>query len=251
MIDLHTHVLPALDDGATSLDDSVAMLRGLSANGVTIATATPHVRSDYPTTADQMERWRARVHHAVERAGLGIELRPGAEVAFDMLPSLGDDDLRRFALAGNPEFLLVEFPYEGWPPDLASQLVELLDAGVRPVLAHPERNPAVQVAPTRLAPLVGAGVLVQLTASSLFTTRRRKTRSTAHALVDTGLAHIVASDIHSVRGCDSMSKARRALRDERLATWLMVDMPTAVVRRSDTLPARPSIRRRALSLRRR
>ena len=62
-----------------------------------------------------MERWRARVHHAVERAGLGIELRPGAEVAFDMLPSLGDDDLRRFALAGNPQFLLVEFPYEGWP----------------------------------------------------------------------------------------------------------------------------------------
>ena len=117
--------------------------------------------------------------------------------------SLDRAALRAFGLAGNPDYLLVEFPYAGWPPDLATTLTDLLDVGITPVLAHPERNDEIQAAPHRLAPLVAEGVLVQLTASSLAGSKGRGSNRAARALIDGHLAHLIASDAHrpSARVC--------------------------------------------------
>lgn len=239
MIDLHTHILPGIDDGVRTLAESVELARAAAADGVTVLAATPHVRGDYPTSAGQMERLVAQVREAVARAGVAVDVRPGGEVALVQLARLEDGELRRFGLGGNPGYLLVECPYAGWPLDIADRLFALRAAGIVPVLAHPERNPDVQAASELLAPLVESGALVQLTAASLDGRLGRPACATALRLVELGLAHLIASDAHGpdVRAV-GLSAAAEAVGDPALARWLTEDLPGAIVA-GKPLPSRP------------
>ena len=239
MIDLHSHILPGLDDGARSLEESVEIGRSAVADGISLVAATPHVREDYPTEPAEMERAVEEVRAALAADGVPLELRPGAEIALDRLDHLDPDELRRFALAGNPEYLLVEFSYVGWPLDLADRLFRLRVAGFTPVLAHPERNGDVQAQPERLASLVETGTLVQLTAASLDGRIGRASRATALRLIELELAHLIASDAHhpGLRAI-GMSAAAEAVEDPDLARWLTHDVPQAIVS-GEALPDRP------------
>ena len=160
MIDLHSHLLPGLDDGARGLAESVAIAQAMAADGIRIVAATPHVREDYPTSPDEMEQALAAVRRAIADAGLTIDVRGGGEIALDRLPHLPADDRSRFGLGGNPGLLLVEFPYYGWPARARALLCALLREGVVPVIAHPERNAEVQEAPGRLEAVVRLGGIV-------------------------------------------------------------------------------------------
>lgn len=239
MIDLHTHILPGIDDGARTLDDALEMARALVADGVTTVAATPHVRDDYPTSADVMLRAVDELRGALEAAGIPLILLPGAELAVDRIPRLDENELRRLTLAGSDQYVLVETPYYGWSPELAEQLLELRLAGFTPVLAHPERNAHVQGAPSLLVPLVHGGTLIQVTAASLEGRLGAASRQTAFHLVETGLAHILASDAHTpdIRAA-GMRSAADALEDSALADWLTTDVPRALVERRN-VPERP------------
>src|SRR5262245_20702715 len=245
MVDLHSHVLPDLDDGAASEEDAVGIARAAAADGVTIMAATPHVRGDYPTAAETMRERVESVGRLLESQGIPLQLVPGGEVALDQLrihPARTLVD--QFGLGGGSTHMLVEFPYESWPLDLAERLVELIDAGITPVLAHPERNPDVQAAPGRLAPLVAAGVLVQLTASSLTGRKNSASVRTARFLIDGELAHLVASDCHRVSPQGhGLAAARTALSDPELGRWLTLDVPESILL-GGPLPARPARKRR-------
>jgi protein-tyrosine phosphatase len=244
MIDLHSHILPGLDDGASSVEETLALARALADDGVSVVAGTPHVRWDHPVTPSRMTEALAIARAAVEREQIPIEILPGGEVALEMLDALDAPALAAYALAGNPSFLLVEFPYVGWPPDLATQLTRLLDEGITPVLAHPERNPEVQAAPLRLAPLVGEGVLVQVTAGSVVGAVGRSAARAAQALLDGHLVHLLASDAHRPSARVSLSAARNALREPELAAWLTVGVPASIARRGVQIPPRPPTRRR-------
>jgi protein-tyrosine phosphatase len=241
LIDLHSHVLPGVDDGPADLDGALAICRAAAEDGIEVLAATPHVRAhDYPTTPEQMEDALARV---VAAAGDVVRLVPGGELD---LEELGRplDELLRFALAGNPRYLLVETPYLGWPLDIAGRLFDLRASGITPVLAHPERNADVQAQPSLLEPLVATGTLVQLTAASVDGRLGGRTQSCARALLDHGWAHLLASDAHapSVRAI-GMRAAADAVGDPELAQWLTVGVPGAIVN-GDRLPARPEQTRR-------
>ena len=235
MIDLHSHVLPGLDDGAADLDEAIAICRDASADGISVLAATPHVRDDYRTTPEQMETALAEVQGAV---GDTLRLVPGGELDLAELDR-PHDELARFALAGNLGYLLVETPYVGWPLDIGDRLFRLLAAGITPVLAHPERNWEVQHRPELIEPLVASGVLVQLTAGAVDGTLGRGSRASAFTLLDRELAHLIASDAHapSIRRI-GMSGAAAALRNEPLARWLTVDVPGSIVD-GGRLPPRP------------
>lgn len=239
MIDLHTHILPGLDDGAATLEESLDLARACVEDGVLLAAATPHVRDDYPTDADTMERLVAEVRLALEREGIDLRLRGGGEIALDWLDRLPLDELRRFGLGGNPRYLLLEFPYVGWPLPLADLVFRLRAAGITPVLAHPERNPDVQAAPMRLRPLVENGALVQVTAASLDGRLGGAARETGMELVRSGLAHMIASDAHGhrIRGA-GLAAAAEAVGGGALADWLTYGVPHAIVT-DRPLPARP------------
>jgi protein-tyrosine phosphatase len=241
VIDLHSHVLPGLDDGAADLEEALAICRAAAEDGIEALAATPHVRAhDYPTTAEQMEAAFASLAPAAE--GI-VRLVPGGELDLEEL-GRPVEELRRFALAGNPRYLLVETPYAGWPLDIGERLFGLRASGITPVLAHPERNADVQLRPELVEPLVSTGTLVQVTAGSVDGRMGRRARSCAQALIERGWAHLLASDGHApdVRAI-GMRAAADALGDDELAQWLTVDVPRAIV--DDTrIPERPEPHRK-------
>jgi protein-tyrosine phosphatase len=239
VIDLHTHILPGIDDGARTLADSLEMARALVADGVTTVAATPHVRNDYPTSAELMLQAVGELREALAEAAIPLTLLPGAELAVDWIPRLGDEELRSLTLAGSNRYVLVETPYVGWPPELAEQLLELRIAGFTPVLAHPERNSHVQATPSLLTPLVLGGALIQVTAASLDGRLGTATRRTALHLVESGLAHMLASDAHTpdVRAA-GMRSAAEMLGHPWLADWLTTGVPGAAAAGRD-VPPRP------------
>jgi protein-tyrosine phosphatase len=240
VIDLHLHILPGVDDGPRTLEESVGLAHASVADGVRIAAATPHVRDDYPTTADQMEQGVAEVRAALADAAVQLDLRPGAEIAFERLDFLAVDEIRRFRLGGESGYLLLEFPYYGWPLALAAEVSALRARGITAVLAHPERNPDVQEEPERLRGVVELGALVQLTAASLDGRLGRTSQAAAFELLDRELAHLVASDAHGpeVRGV-GLSTAAGAIGDETLSRWLTAEVPAAMLA-GEPLPKRPA-----------
>jgi protein-tyrosine phosphatase len=239
LIDLHSHILRGLDDGARTLEDSLEIARAAVSDGITVIAGTPHVRDDWPTDAGVMEHRVVELRAALEQAGIPLDIRAGGEIASDWLARLPVEELRRFGLGGNPRYLLVETPYYGWPPGLADALLSLRGSGITPVLAHPERNAEVQSQPERLAPLVRSGVLVQVTAASVDGRIGRRAQRCGLTLVERGLAHLLASDAHhaSVRAV-GRAGAAEAFGGGPLATWLTRGVPAAIV--GDTeLPPRP------------
>jgi protein-tyrosine phosphatase len=229
VIDLHSHILHGLDDGARNLEQSLEIARAAFADGIVSMAATPHVRDDYPTTPAAMGAAVAELREALVAASIPLELHTGGEIALNRLKLLPPEALRELALAGS-RYLLLEFPYSGWPLDLPTRIFELQAAGFVPVLAHPERSPEVIAAPERVAPLVAAGALVQVTAASLDGRLGRRAQRSGLALVRLGLAHLVASDAHapSLRGV-GMSAAAEAIGDPAVARRLTVEVPAAIV----------------------
>lgn len=244
MIDLHSHVLPGIDDGVQTIEASLDLLRAAHEDGIDRIAATPHVREDYPTTAAEMERRHAEVCGAAREAAIPVEVLRGGELDLAFATRLDDEELHRFGLGGNPSLLLLEFPYIGWPLRLRDLVFDLQLRGFRIVLAHPERNADVQLEPERLRPLVDNGVVVQLTAASLDGRLGGAPRSTAKRLLDARLAHLVASDAHApdVRSV-GLAAASSAAGDEALARWLTEDVPEALLA-GDPLPERPEPERR-------
>jgi protein-tyrosine phosphatase len=241
MIDLHSHVLPSLDDGAASLDEAVSICRAALDDGTTILAGTPHVRFDYPTTPEEMAASLDALRGAAKQ--LPIEIVGGGEIALDQL-GRGFQELRAFGLAGNPDVLLIETPYFGWPEGLIRALRDLRRAGIVPVLAHPERNHAVQLAPDRIVEVIEAGALVQLTASAVDGRFGEREQNTALRLIWAKQAHLIASDAHapSLRKV-GLRDAAEVVGHPDLARWLTHDLPEAIVR-GTPLPPRPSTPRR-------
>lgn len=236
MIDLHSHVLPGLDDGTRDLDEALALCAAAADDGTRVLAATPHVRDDYPTTADEMEA----ALEALRAAGPPLDLVPGAELDVAEIER-PDAELARLGLGGSRDWLLVETPYLGWPLDFAERLFRLRMRGFRAVLAHPERNRDVQDRPELLEPLVAAGTLVQLTAASVDGRLGGAARRCSRTLLDRRLAHLIASDAHNpdVREA-GLSTAVAAVGDKRLAWWLTVEVPGAILDGSEP-PPRPEV----------
>jgi protein-tyrosine phosphatase len=230
MIDLHSHILPGLDDGSRTVEDARALARRAAADGVTAIAATPHVRSDYPTRPEEMERGVSRLREDFLNEGIDVEVLPGGEIDLGMLASFDDDGLHRFTLAQSGRYLLLEFPYTGWPAGLEETVYGLGLRGILPVLAHPERNRAVQSNPGRLTEAVRMGALVQVTAASLDGRVGRSSQKAANKLLELGLAHVLASDAHTPEVREAgLAAAAEAVGDDGLARFLTVEAPSAIV----------------------
>jgi protein-tyrosine phosphatase len=248
VIDLHSHILPGLDDGARDLDEAVEIARAAVADGTRMIAATPHVREDFPTTTSAMETGVAKLRQALARERIDLVLLPGGELALEQLDRLGRDELRRFGLGGNPSYLLLETPYTDWPLPFGEIVFRLVAAGMTPVVGHPERNAAVQEDGKLIAELVRAGALVQVTAASLDGRLGRRVRACAEQLLDAELVHLIGSDAHSPGLREvGLAGARAAVGDEELAHWLTEAMPSAIVN-DEPLPPRPTRRRRRRGL---
>jgi protein-tyrosine phosphatase len=245
MVDLHSHLLPGLDDGARDLEQSLAIARAMADDGVRVVAATPHVRDDYPTTVAAMEAALSVVREAVAAEGLALEVVGGGEIALPWLPRLDVGSLEGFALGGS-RVLLLETPSYGWPNELPYTLAGLRRDGWVPVLAHPERNADVQEDASILARAVEAGGLVQLTAASVDGRLGRAAASCSRELARLGLVHLISSDAHAPEVREAgLSAAVRSLGDAALGRWLVEEVPAALLAGEEPRP-RPGARKRRL-----
>lgn len=198
MIDLHCHLLPSIDDGPATLDESLELAAEMAADGARIAVATPHVRPDHPAVVPSELAARAsELQRAIEAAGIELEVRPGGELDIARGLEAGDEELRLVSLGQGGTWLLVETPYGPLTSFFERQLFELVLRGYHVLLAHPERNASFHSNVDRLEAIVARGVAVQLTASALLRPpRRSRTGALARTMLERGLAHVLASDAH-------------------------------------------------------
>ncbi len=234
MIDLHCHLLPAVDDGPATLAESLALASASVQDGVQIVASTPHVRADHPLVVPAELPGRCdelRAALAQRRIDLEVVCAGEADLAWAM--SASDDELRLVSYGGRGTDVLLETPYGLLPPGFEERVFEIFAArDMRVLLAHPERSMTFQNSPGRLKRLVDRGVLVQVTAQSLL--RRgssSRSRSLARALVNEGFAHVIASDAHGLGGRASLLEAVKAAGriDRARATWMVEQAPAAVL----------------------
>lgn len=242
MIDLHTHVLPAVDDGPDVIDESVELLRAAAEQGTTVMAATPHLRADHPLVrpgelAAACDDVNARVP-----AGLDISVVPAGEVDLTWALEGSDDDLRLVSFGQRGTDLLVETPYRELSDAFETLLFNVSVRGYRVLLAHPERNTTFQRDPNRLREIARRGVLLQITLPSLLRPdRRSRSRRLAHSLVEEGLAHNLASDCHSPGPwrAPALGLGLEALADHSAyAEWMVTDAPAAILA-GEPLPPPP------------
>lgn len=197
MIDLHSHLLPDVDDGPETLADAVAMARLAARDGCSAIAATPHRRRDQwrDRSRAELERWLAELRAAV---GDEIELLLGAEVRVDsdLLRDLDATPESELPTLGDSAAILLELEPRGVGPDPVELVHELRARGFVAVVAHPEITPAVRASPELAAALAEAGAWLQVTAMSLTGEFGREPKRAADELVEAGWARLVASDAH-------------------------------------------------------
>jgi protein-tyrosine phosphatase len=245
VIDLHSHILPGLDDGADDLDVSLSMARIAVERGVQTMAATPHVNSDYPVDADGVMSRVGELNVALARAGVALAVLPGAEISVPRAAQMTDEELRELALGGG-RTLLIESPYMKGMPFLEEQLFDLQLRGFRILLAHPERCPIFQNDVDRLRRLVSREVYCSVTTGSLEGGFGRTARAFALELVRDGLVHDIASDSHDEerRPPGLLSGLEAAEADlpglSALTQWFTRDAPAALLA-GRKLPPRPEL----------
>ena len=255
MIDLHSHILPGVDDGPRTLEGSLELARAAVADGTRTILATPHVNDDPGIDAERVAAGLELLRPALAEAEIPLEVLPGGEIAIWRLADLDDAALRGLALGGGP-YLLVESPFSPVVGDFEPIVLDLLMRGHRVLLAHPERCPAFQRDPARLERLVDGGVLVQITAGSMAGAFGSTVRRFTAALLRDGLVHAVASDAHdAVKRPPGLSFGFTALEQRELPgirahqAWLTETAPRAILDGAP-LPERPPLPRPGGLLRR-
>jgi protein-tyrosine phosphatase len=194
VVDIHTHVLHGVDDGARDIDQSLGMLEAAARDGTSLIIATPHA---HRTSRDEIERRLDELRAIAGDRGIDIELAAGAEIRLG--PEIFDalHDGRYLSLNGGT-WILLELPLNLEWPSYFDQVITRLESLDRyPVLAHAERYTAVQSDPEVLVPLVASDIPIQINADALLGGQGRTERATCERLLRGRLAHIIASDAHN------------------------------------------------------
>ena len=190
-VDCHSHVVPSGDDGAATIQDGLALCRSAAEHGTAVLFATPHIWPYFTLSAERETEVRTAFERMLPHAGL--ELRLGFELT--PAPALLDDDPGRYVLEGT-DCVLMEVPFTG-PPDLLYALAEHVEsAGLRPVIAHPERTEAVLADPEIATDLAAQGWMLQVNATSLIGRHGPEPEELGWSLLEEGHGRLVASDGH-------------------------------------------------------
>lgn len=210
MIDIHSHVLPKIDDGPNSWEDTLAMLRQGEADGITEVAITHHIVSnmDYRREPEIIVKFR-ELQERLPIEGINIKVHLGAEI-------YAQPDMELFHTIStyndNKKYFLIEFPMQGVPKFAAEKFFDLIMGGLVPIIAHPERNLGIIRNPHRAYEFVQRGALLQMNAGSILGRHGESVKDTAKLLLESNLIHFVGSDGHNTRGRPlKMRDAREAV----------------------------------------
>ncbi|WP_263365759.1 tyrosine-protein phosphatase [Edaphobacter bradus] len=198
MIDIHHHLLWGLDDGAATLETSLAMARMAAADGITHVVCSPHSNGQYVYQPAVIDKKIAELQHQINQEGLNLKLGRGCDfhLSYDNIQEAKADPAR-FSINGLG-YLLAEIPDYGLSPSLTEVFYQLQIDGLSPILTHPERNATLQEDASRLVDWLRGGVLIQITAGSVMGRMGKKAERMAHELLAKRWVHFLATDAHNI-----------------------------------------------------
>ena len=256
MIDLHAHILPGLDDGAETLDESIEMCWLSYQDGVRTIVATPHILkgiySNNRSTIlakvqelnDALKKLRVQSSefggkdfdastHSLIVASDAFKILPGADVHFslDMLQLCENGEI--VTVNDKGRYLMVEFDSQGIPYHAEDVLFQMIMHGIIPIITHPERNLEIARSPNRYYEIIKMGCLGQVTAMSLTGGFGPGVRRIAEKLLKNKLVHIIASDTHSINGrppiLSTALRATEKIVGKEEAQKMVTEYPEAVI----------------------
>ena len=243
MVDIHSHILPEVDDGPKTWDACVAMCRAAAADGITHMVATPHANDRYHYNREYLQGLVAELQ---QRVGDTLKLSLGCDfhLSYENLQdAYAHPD--RYVIA-QTHYLLVEFSNYGVPQNTTDSFMKLGDLGITPIITHPERNPILRENLQRVLEWAEQGCVVQITGSALTGFWGDRTYRAALRLLEHQAVHVMATDAHDMeKRVPILSTARDAASEivgEEVAQALVEDNPQAIIN-NQPLPyfPRPSL----------
>lgn len=204
MIDIHCHILPGLDDGAKTTEETLEMAGALVKGGYETVIATPHVFEGREfITPVQIRKKVNATNLILEEKQIPLKVLPGAEVF--IFPDLADwyVEGKIISLADTHKYILLELPMLSIPSYTEQVFFELQVLGITPILAHPERNREILHYPKLLFNWVDKGVQIQVNQGSFIRHYGTKVQNFAKALLASGMVHYIGSDLHKAGSGDS------------------------------------------------
>jgi len=197
MIDIHSHILPGVDDGAQIEADSIEMASAAVEQGIHTIIATPHHRNGkYENSRENIEKQVDILNGLFESKAIPLTVLAGQEVRIngDMIEDIENGELLSLH---HTKYLFVEFPSGHIPRYAKQMLFDIQVAGYTPIIVHPERNRELMEHPERLYEIVRKGALTQVTAASVVGKFGKKIQKFTHQLIEADLTHFIASDAHN------------------------------------------------------
>lgn len=240
LIDLHSHILPGIDDGSPDLETSIEMAQIAVADGVRILACTPHINPPvYANTVPDIRRRTADLQAEFDRRGISLRLVPGADVhiSIDLLAMLRSQSSPRL---NGSRYFLFEPPHKVLPPNLEAFSKSLLAAGYVPILTHPERLTWIEQSYDVMCRLDEMGLCIQLTAASITGQFGKRAQYWSERMLDEGRVDIIASDAHGSRGRTPKLSAARDLIADRLgpesAQLMTLGNPSRILKNERLVP---------------
>lgn len=230
MVDIHSHILPEVDDGSKSWDVSVAMCHAAAADGITHMVATPHANDKYHYDREYLQGLLVQLQLRVGEApklSLGCDFHLSYDNIQDVLANPA-----RYVI-GETRYMLVELSNYSVPSQITDCFLKLGDCGITAVITHPERNPILRESPQRVVEWAEQGCVIQVTGSSFTGFWGERTRRAAERLLEQQAIHVLATDAHSMeKRTPILSVARDAAAEicgEEIAEALVESNPRAII----------------------
>jgi protein-tyrosine phosphatase len=199
MIDIHSHILPGVDDGARTVQDSIDMAKKAQSEGIHTIMATPHhMNGKYVNNKSDIIPLVAKLNQTFEEERIRVTVLPGQECRIygEILEDYHKGEILPLNL--DSKYLFIEFPSSSVPRYADRLLYDLQVDGLIPVIVHPERNAELIERPDKLYKLVKNGAVTQLTASSLVGYFGKKIQRFSEQMIESNLTHFIASDAHNI-----------------------------------------------------
>jgi tyrosine-protein phosphatase YwqE len=213
MVDMHSHVLPGIDDGAQTPAESIVLIKKMMELGIKKIIATPHIMADYyRNTAETINESLAILKAELEKEQIDILIEAAAEHYFDETFEDRIDNKRLMTMGDN--YVLFEFSFISKPPNAVPVIQKLKELGYKPILAHPERYPYMDV--EQLRSLREWGLNLQLNSISLTGYYGKDAKKIAESLIDAQLIDFISSDMHHPRHAQAFKDVLRTAYMEKL-----------------------------------
>lgn len=244
MIDIHSHILYGLDDGAQSLDESIQMAKIAVRDGIKKVVGTPHLfRGDYNSKdLNIVQKIRKELEDELEKQNIPLEIYTGAEVHLShrLIDEIGEN--KPHLVINNGSYMLLEFPTSHIFSGTKDLFFQLMSEGITPIIAHPERNTVFLRNSDLLYELISMGALVQANSGSFSGIYGSRIREAVDRFLINNFIHFIGTDAHNVRSMPPrLSTTVRKIRErvgEKHAYALVFDNPEAVLA-SEPIPFRP------------